>query len=100
MDETIKKSQQENSNEPKIDLSLQDAEEDISKLRKRIKSYKMRRFQIILVGVLTAFIDFIILTAPNIVNYRYGSYRFTATALFFVIISLGLSVAFVAAIIF
>lgn len=100
MNEEINDFQKENSYELKIDLSPQDLDEKITILNKRVKRYKIRRFQIILIGILIAVIVFLILSAPNIVAYRYGYYPFTATVAFFVIISLGLSVAFFAAVIF
>jgi len=100
MDEEIKNPHNVNSNELKIDFSRQDTENELIKLNKRVQLFKTRRFQIILIGILIAIVAFLILIAPNFVGYRFGFYPFSMTVTFVVIILLGISVAFFAAIIF
>lgn len=100
MEETIDRFSTSKSNELKFDISLQDTEEEIIRLNKEIKRRKERRLQIALGCMCIAFIVFIILIAPNLVDYRFGYYPFIVTVAFFVIISVALFSAFFAIIIF
>ncbi len=100
MDETINGSSTGKLNELKFDFSLQDTEEEIIRLSKEIKRRKERRLQIVLGCIGLAFIVFIILIAPNLVNHQFGSYTFAATLAFFVTILVALFIAFLVIIIF
>lgn len=100
MDEAVDDLSREDSNDFNLSLSLEDTEEEIARLNREIKRCKQRRLQIVLGSIGIAIIVFIVLIAPDLVGYQYGSYPFVATVAFFVIISAGLFTALLATIIF
>lgn len=100
MSETVDGLSKDKLEELKMDFSSRDTEEEIIRLNKVIKRHKGRRFQMVLGSVGIAFIVFIILIAPNLVDYRFGYYPFVITVAFFMIISVALFIAFFAIIIF
>lgn len=100
MNKAIDEPSKDKLNVLKVDFSLQDTEEEIIRLDKAIKRHKERRLQMVLGSVGIAFIVFIILIAPDLVDYRFGYYPFVVTVAFFMIIAVALFIAFSAIIIF
>jgi hypothetical protein len=100
MNEVIDGLYKASSNRLEVDIPLENIEAEIIRLNKRIKRCKEQRLQIVIGSILISCIAFFILIAPNLVDYRFGYYPFIATVAFFVIISLGLFVAFFTFIVF